>query len=131
LGTPVACIRATGRGSRKRTRLDRHDAVRGYLAPGRHVRGFRTGDLVRADVPTGKKAGTHVGRVAVRASGSFNIQARMGTVQGISWKNCRLVQRADGYGYGRRPGTAPKLTNSKEAAFLPFPEGNGRNAAIL
>ena len=30
------------------------------------------GDLVQAVVPSGKKAGTHVGRVAVRSSGSFN-----------------------------------------------------------
>ena len=131
LGTPVACIRATGRGSRKRTRLDRHGAVRGYLAPGRHVQGFRTGDLVRAEVAKGKKAGTYVGRVAVRASGSFNIQARSGTVQGISWKHCRLVQRADGYGYGRRTGTPPKFSNSKEAAFLSPPQGSGCPAAIL
>jgi hypothetical protein len=32
------------------------------------VRGFKTGDLVRAEVPTGKQAAIHVGRV--RASGS-------------------------------------------------------------
>lgn len=43
-----------------------------------------TGDLVRAVVPKGKKTGTHVGRVAVRKTGSFNIITRTETVQGIS-----------------------------------------------
>jgi hypothetical protein len=32
----------------------------------------------KAVVPTGKYAGTHVGRVAVRSSGSFDIQTRDG-----------------------------------------------------
>ncbi len=96
---PVLAIKATGRGSRKRTRLDQYGFPRGYLMRGKTVRGFRTGDLVRAVVPSGKKAGTHTGRVAVRASGSFNIQMPAGTVQGISHTHCRLLMRGDGYGY--------------------------------
>jgi hypothetical protein len=44
------------------------------------VKGFKTGDMVQAVVPTGKKTGKHLGRVAVRASGSF----RIGTVDGIN-----------------------------------------------
>ena len=63
------------------------------------VNGFRTGDLVRADVPKGKKTGVHTGRVAVRRTGSFNIQTGSDVVQGISHKHCRLLQRSDGYGY--------------------------------
>jgi hypothetical protein len=65
----------------------------------KQVHGFQTGDMVKAVVPGGKKVGTHVGRVAVRASGSFNIQTSQGVVQGISCKHCKLIQRADGYGY--------------------------------
>ncbi|MGP3921378.1 hypothetical protein [Nonomuraea sp. 10N515B] len=61
--------------------------------------GFVTGDLVRAVVPTGKKAGTCTGRVAVRATGSFNIATAHSTVQGIGHRDVRLVQRADGYAY--------------------------------
>jgi hypothetical protein len=63
------------------------------------VKGFVTGDLVRAEVPKGKKAGSYLGRVAIRATGSFNIQTGTEVVQGISHKHCRQVQRADGYGY--------------------------------
>ena len=33
------------------------------------VKGFQTGDLVRATVTTGTKQGSYVGRVLVRASG--------------------------------------------------------------
>ena len=42
----------------------------------KQVKGFQTGDLIQAQVPTGKKAGTYQGQVAIRATGSFNIQTR-------------------------------------------------------
>lgn len=51
---------------------------------------------------TGKKVGTYTGGVAVRATGSFNIQTRDGVVQGISYKHCKILQRAEGYGYSAR-----------------------------
>jgi 5-methylcytosine-specific restriction endonuclease McrA len=92
-------IKATGRGSYQRTRLDSHGFPRGYLTRSKTVHGFRTGDLVRAIVPSGKKAGAHTGRVAVRASGSFNIQTGSGTIQGINWKCCRRAMPLDGYTY--------------------------------
>ena len=64
--------------------------------------GFTTGDLVRAVVPSGKKAGTHVGRVAVRKTGYFNITTALGVIQGISYRHCRLLHRADGWTYARK-----------------------------
>ncbi|WP_025140929.1 RNA-guided endonuclease IscB [Achromobacter sp. DH1f] len=99
---PTLQVKCTGRGSYQRTRLDKYGFPRGYLMRCKAVRGFQTGDLVRADVPaSSKKAGRYVGRVAVRASGSFNIQTGSEVVQGISHKHCRIVQRSDGYGYSR------------------------------
>jgi hypothetical protein len=65
----------------------------------KRVRGFATGDMIHADIPTGKHAGELSGRVAVRATGSFNIQTPNGVVQGISWKHCHIVHRNDGYRY--------------------------------
>ncbi|AOY97572.1 HNH endonuclease (plasmid) [Cupriavidus sp. USMAA2-4] len=100
---PTLTITCTGRGCYQRTRLDRYGFPRGYLMRGKSVYGFRTGDTVWAKIPTGKKAGEYVGRVAVRASGSFNIRAQSGLVQGIGHRHCRLVQRADGYGYQFQP----------------------------
>jgi 5-methylcytosine-specific restriction endonuclease McrA len=96
---PVLTIKATGRGSYQRTRLDRYGFPRGYLTRSKSAFGLQTGDMVRAVVTTGKKAGRYLGRVAIRASGSFNIQAKTGLVQGIHHRFCTLIQRADGYGY--------------------------------
>jgi 5-methylcytosine-specific restriction endonuclease McrA len=96
---PVLRIQCTGRGSYQRTRLTKHGFPRGYLTRSKSAFGFQTGDLVRAVVAAGKKAGTYIGRVAIRASGSFDIQSATGLVQGIHHRFCTLLQRADGYGY--------------------------------
>ena len=63
------------------------------------VLGFQTGDLVRAVVPSGKKVGTYIDRVAIRTQGHFNINTIQGTVQGIGAKYCTLSQRADGFNW--------------------------------
>ncbi|WP_369235104.1 RNA-guided endonuclease IscB [Streptomyces sp. R21] len=98
----VLVAAATGRGSYARTRTDKHGFPRLALPRTKSHHGFQTGDLVRANVPAGIKAGTHTGRVAVRASGRFNIRTRSGIVQGIGHQYVRLLQRADGYGYAIR-----------------------------
>ena len=96
---PALAIKCTGRGAYQRTRLDAYGFPRGYLTRAKRIRGFQTGDMVRATVATGKKAGTHTGRVAVRATGSFNIQTPAGVVQGINAKHCTIISRADGYSF--------------------------------
>ncbi len=58
------------------------------------VHGFRTGDVVVAVVRRGKHRGIHLGRIALRASGWFQIGSAA-----VPWKCCRVVQRNDGYGY--------------------------------
>ena len=61
--------------------------------------GFKTGDMVKAIVPKHlKRAGTHEGRMSAKASGSFTING----VPDIGKQYCRVVQRADGYGYSQR-----------------------------
>jgi hypothetical protein len=55
--------------------------------------------MVRADVPTARQGGVRVGRVAVRASGSCNLQTGTGVVLGIAHKHFKILQRADRYGY--------------------------------
>jgi len=65
--------------------------------------GFKTGDIVKAIVPVHlKRAGTHVGRMSAKASGSFTIVAPKGTVTDVGKNYCRKLQRADGYGYLQR-----------------------------
>ena len=96
-------IKAMGRGSYQRTRLDKYGFPRGYLMREKLAFGYQTGDMVKAIVPKGKKAGTHIGRVAIRKTGSFNIQTEQGAVQGISHKYCTILQRGDGYRYHQEP----------------------------
>jgi hypothetical protein len=100
---PTLQIKCTGRGSYQRTRLNRNGFPRGFLTRDKAIKGFVTGDLVKAVVPKGKKTGVYTGRVAVRASGSFNIQTSAELVEGISHKHCKVLQRGDGYGYFFQP----------------------------
>ncbi len=92
-------ITAHGSGSRQMCRMDKYGFPRTGPKQAKHVKGFQTGDIVRAEVLTGKKVGTYVGRVAVRTIGSFNITTKNGMVQGISHRFCTPLQRCDGYSY--------------------------------
>ncbi|HUY76538.1 MAG TPA: RNA-guided endonuclease IscB [Ktedonobacterales bacterium] len=98
-GVAPLVIRATGRESRQMCRMDRFGFPRTSAKGRRRVQGFQTGDLVKAVVMSGKNTGTHVGRVAVRARGSFNVTTAQGTVTDISYRSCQRLQRADGYRY--------------------------------
>jgi 5-methylcytosine-specific restriction endonuclease McrA len=95
---PILLIKATGRGSYQRTRLDNFGFPRGYFTRKKTVNGFQTGDLVKATIPKGKFKGTHQGRLAVRARGSFVIQTSRGNVE-TGWKYCKRLMRNDGYTY--------------------------------
>lgn len=89
-------MKATGRGQYCRTNVDDSGFPRGYFTRQKQIRGVKTGDRVRAVVPEGFVAqGTHTGRIAVRATGQF----RMGKIQNIPARFCRVVQFADGYDY--------------------------------
>ncbi len=102
-------ITATGHGSRQMCRMDKHGFPRTKAKQAKRVKGFQTGDLVRAIVTSGTKRGTYVGQVAVRTRGVFNIKTVQGTVTDIHARFCRLVVRSDGYRYHSR----------KEAARVP------------
>jgi 5-methylcytosine-specific restriction endonuclease McrA len=96
---PTLSIKCSGRGTYARTKLDSYGFPRGYCLRQKQVHGFATGDIVRAKVTKGKKSGTYFGKVAIRESGSFNISTNAGVIQGVSHQYCKVVQRADGYGY--------------------------------
>jgi 5-methylcytosine-specific restriction endonuclease McrA len=106
---PVLIIRAMGHGNRQMCGTNRYGFPIRHRTRQKRVRGFQTGDLVRAHVPRGTHQGTHFGRLTVRASGSF----RVGQRDGISHRHCTIVQRADGYTYGFGPGLKPL----KQGAF--------------
>ncbi|WP_121181756.1 RNA-guided endonuclease IscB [Nocardiopsis sp. Huas11] len=94
----ILAVGCSGRGSYARTRPDRNGFPRLGLPRTKHFFGFATGDLVRAVVPKGKWVGTHTGRVAVRSTGRHTVTTVCGPVS-TSYKNLRLLQRADGYAY--------------------------------
>lgn len=93
-------IKATGHGSRQMCRVDKYGFPRTSSKTERVVKGFRTGDMVKAMVSSGKKVGSYIGRVAIRITGNFCIHMAAGKVDGISHRCCRVLHKADGYQYG-------------------------------
>jgi 5-methylcytosine-specific restriction endonuclease McrA len=92
-------IRALGHGNRQMCGTDEHGfPIRHRKRQKKHY-GYQTGDLVRALVPKGIYAGVHVGRVAARATGSFDITTSVGKAQGILSTYCRPIHQSDGYSY--------------------------------
>lgn len=105
-------IKATGHGSRQMCRMNKYGFSRTGAKQARKVKDFQTGDIVKAIVPSGKKAGTYTGRVAVRTTGSFNITTHQRTTQGIGYRYCHVIHHSDGYSYGKGMGGNSSLLKS-------------------
>ena len=103
----VLQISAKGRGSRQMCCMDKFGFPRTSPKGSKSVKGFQTGDIVKAVVPKGLKRGEYLGRVVVRSYGYFSIKTSDCLIQGIGYKYCGIVQRNDGYSY-----------NYKERNFL-------------
>ena len=88
-------------------RMDSYGFPRTSAKASKIVKGFQTGDMVKAIVPFGSKAGEYLGRVVVRSRGFFDIKTKSSLAKDIGYKFCRLLQRNDGYSY-----------NYKERDFL-------------
>jgi 5-methylcytosine-specific restriction endonuclease McrA len=96
-------ITAYGHGSRQMCLMSRYGFPRTNPKEKHPKHGFKTGDIVKAIVPSHlKRAGTHVGRMSAKASGSFTIATKSGTISDVGKNYCRKLQRADGYGYSQR-----------------------------
>jgi 5-methylcytosine-specific restriction endonuclease McrA len=98
-GVVPLLIEASGHGRRQMCLMGKHGFPRTGPKAAKYVKGFQTGDIVRAMVTSGVKVGTYVGRVAVRATGSFNITTKQGTIQGINHRGCQALHKDDGYSY--------------------------------
>ena len=110
-GVVPLLIAANGHGSRQMCLMDKRGFPRTGPKQAKWVKGFQTGDMVKAVVTSGVKIGTYVGRVSVRATGYFNITTKEGkTLQGISHRHCTVLHTCDGYSYQKG-----------EAAFPPAP----------
>lgn len=95
----ILIISAKGRGSRQMCSMDRYGFPRTSAKASKSVKGFQTGDIVKAVVTKGSKQGKYLGRVVVRSKGSFGIVYNNYIVDGIGYKYCHLIQRGDGYSY--------------------------------
>ncbi|MEM6401120.1 MAG: RNA-guided endonuclease IscB [Cyanobacteria bacterium P01_D01_bin.116] len=92
-------IKCNGHGTRQMCRTDKYGFPSRYVPRFKFVKGFQTGDMVKAVVTSGKKIGEYIGRIATRSTGSFNISTRNKLVQGISYKYCKTIHFKDGYSY--------------------------------
>jgi len=102
-GVQPLAITAYGHGSRQMCLMNKYGFPRTDPKEKHPQHGFKTGDIVKAIVPRHlKRAGTHVGRMSAKASGSFTIATKSGSVPDIGKNYCRKLQRAGGYGYSQR-----------------------------
>lgn len=98
-GVKPLLITANGHGTRQSCRTDKFGFPKRHCSRIKFHFGFQTGDIVKAVVTSGKKVGKYVGRIATRATGSFNISTKDGLIQGINHKYCTSIHRKDGYSY--------------------------------
>jgi 5-methylcytosine-specific restriction endonuclease McrA len=101
-GVRPLSITAYGHGCRQMCLMSRYGFPRTDPKEKHPKHGFKTGDIVKAIVPSHlKRAGTHIGRMSAKASGSFTIATKSGTISDVGKNYCRKLQRADGYGYSQ------------------------------
>lgn len=98
----VLAVRAMSHGRRRRCGTDANGFPVRHAPRARNFMGFRTGDLVRAVIPSGKHAGVHTGRIAIRHRPSFKLNRF-----DVHPKYVKLLQRNDGYEYGYRMAHSP------------------------
>jgi 5-methylcytosine-specific restriction endonuclease McrA len=105
-------ITARGHGNRQMCNVNEIGFPCSKPKGAKKVKGFQTGDIVRAVVTAGTKQGRYVGRVLVRTTGFFDIRTKDGRVQGISHRFCAPIHRCDGYSYAKGAGHADSPAQS-------------------
>jgi hypothetical protein len=100
--------KACGRGNRLRGNVNECGVITmKYTDNAKRAFGFQSGDIVVANVPekvgnrVQKYNGSFLGRITIRRSGSFALKdIRSGEkIPTVSYRYCKLRQRADGYEY--------------------------------
>ena len=91
-------VAAKGHGTRQRCRPNKYGFPKAHAQSAKYFQGFQTGDIVKADVSTGKFAGQYVGRIAIRFRPSFVLQLPAQKFD-VHPKYLRTIHKADGYEY--------------------------------
>jgi 5-methylcytosine-specific restriction endonuclease McrA len=95
-------VTATGHGSRQMCLMDESGFPRTKPKAKHFSHAFKTGDIVKAIIPARlKNTGTHTGRMSAKANGYFTISTHKGTITDVGKQYCRILQKADGYGYAQ------------------------------
>jgi hypothetical protein len=108
-------IKAIGHGSRRMCRTDKRGFPQAHRTHNTKFCGFQTGDIVKAEIPKGKFAGRHVGRLsAVRQRPSFTLNGF-----DVHPKHLRRIHRSDGYSYQSRIDNGSRA-NAKQKKALGY-----------
>ncbi len=91
-------VKAKGHGTRQRCRPDKFGFPKAHAPSAKYFQGFQTGDIVKADIPSGKFAGLYVGRIAIRFRPSFVLQMPARKFD-VHPKYLKTIHKADGYEY--------------------------------
>lgn len=95
----ILVISAKGRGSRQMCSMNKFGFPRTKPKGSKSVKGFQTGDIVKAVLTKGSRQGEYLGRVIIKSSGRFDIQTGTRDIPGIGYKYCHIIQKGDGYSY--------------------------------
>ncbi|MEG4837003.1 RNA-guided endonuclease IscB [Microcoleus sp. B9-D4] len=91
-------VKARGYGTRQRCRPDKYGFPKAHAPSSKYFQHFQTGDIVKADIPSGKFAGQYVGRIAIRYRPSFVLQLSTQKID-VHPKYLKTIHKADGYEY--------------------------------
>jgi 5-methylcytosine-specific restriction endonuclease McrA len=91
-------ITAKGHGTRQRCRPDKYGFPARHAPKAKFFMGFTTGDMVKADIPSGKYAGKYTGRIAIRFRPSFMLLLPNKRFD-VHPKYLTTIHKADGYEY--------------------------------
>ncbi len=114
-------IKAMGRGSRQMVNSDKYGFPRGKpKLRQKSFYGFQTGDILKANVPKGKYAGIHTGRISVRSRGSFQLKTSTQTFD-VNHKYCHHLHKYNGYSYSFGELIKQKIKVTKQINELIIP----------
>lgn len=97
-GIKPLVVKARGHGRRQRCGTDRYGFPIRHAPAQKLFMGFQTGDLVKANVPNGKYAGTYIGRIAIRFKPNFKLTVCSKSFD-VHPKYLKTIHKADGYDY--------------------------------
>lgn len=97
-GIKPLLVTAKGHGTRQICNTDKYGFPISHAERGKYFMGFRTGDSVKASIPSGKYAGNHTGRIAIRFRPSFRLSTKNKRFD-VHPKYLIMIHQADGYEY--------------------------------